>query len=461
MPESAVTSDFEHQGDGLGYGRYSRLGEWYLTACFIFLLIEGIFYRYISELTSARAYWFTRLTPYNLYPSVLYFYGIGFLIGLLIILAGRRWWHVPIKGLGAYLVLWFVYVSWGLYGGLRHNPWWHQDIRSTILPSIVIPWVVVLAQNIRYDVVLSRIIKIAIPFAIWNFISGILFFAGGAYIKGRSIFTITWVGEYILLLAYVLAFARSIGEGKGAKLPLIILAVGILSPLHKPVLVTFLIANIVLMYLAMRNGLKVGSVRVGKTILVLFLLLIVVAGFGKYIFSLGEGSAERFLRYRFLKEGSTLGYSGGRIDMWRECLGWWTESPVTGKGLGKKLHGTREGLPYALPIHNLPIQTLMQTGVVGLIIAMVAAISWLWRSITTLPLETLPVRVWTRLALVTYVCAMLITTLYGETLSVRPLAFTFWIVLAMETAAHSQLIHYFSPQQSDYVQADDAYSLAD
>ncbi|MHC4343758.1 MAG: hypothetical protein ACYSUP_03650, partial [Planctomycetota bacterium] len=147
---------------------YSIIGEWYLTACFAYLLIEGVFYARIEDMLIARAHWLFRLTPYNFWPSVLYFYGAGFAIGLCIIMTGRRSWHVPIKGFVAYLTLWFVYLGWGLYGGFLRNRWWHRDIRATILPAIVVPWVVVLAQNVRYEVILSRIYKLCVPFAIWN-----------------------------------------------------------------------------------------------------------------------------------------------------------------------------------------------------------------------------------------------------------------------------------------------------
>ncbi|MHC4332760.1 MAG: hypothetical protein ACYSUV_03300, partial [Planctomycetota bacterium] len=139
--------------------------RWYLTACFAYLLIEGVFYARIEDMLIARAHWLFRLTPYNFWPSVLYFYGAGFAIGLCIIMTGRRSWHVPIKGFVAYLTLWFVYLGWGLYGGFLRNRWWHRDVRSTILPAIVVPWVVVLAQNVRYEVILSRIYKLCVPFA--------------------------------------------------------------------------------------------------------------------------------------------------------------------------------------------------------------------------------------------------------------------------------------------------------
>jgi O-antigen ligase len=312
--------------------------------------------------------------------------------------------------------------------------------------------VIVLAQNIRYDVVLSRIIKIAIPFAVWNMIAGIRFFAIGAPIGPPELSYAPWQGDSVLLLAYVLAFARTIGGGKAAKLPLIILALGVLAPLHKPTMATFLGANIIMLYLAARSRLKVGTVRTGKIILVLSLLLIAGIGFGKYLFGLSEGAAGKYLRRRILKRAgaTTRDITGARLEMWEECADLWKTNPIMGKGLGHKLHGTHRGIPFPLPIHNIVVQTLMQTGLIGLIIVAIAAITWFWRSIKTLAWETVPTRVWPRLGLVTYIFTILLATLYGESLAVRCISFTFWIAVAMETAAHSQLIHWSLQEQLEY-----------
>ena len=164
VSQSELTADFEPSPEASDYDLFTRAGEWYVVVCLGCLMLSGACSDYIQDLIQTRAYWFTRLTPYNLYPSILYFYGVGFVIGLFIIFHGKKPWHVPIKGRGTFLVLWFVYVFWGFYGAVRGNAFWHQDIRNLILPGIVVPWVVVLAQNIRYEVVLSRFVKLAIPF---------------------------------------------------------------------------------------------------------------------------------------------------------------------------------------------------------------------------------------------------------------------------------------------------------
>jgi hypothetical protein len=96
------------------------------------------------------------------------------------------------------------------------------------------------------------------------------------------------------------------------------------------------------------------------------------------------------------------------------------------------------------------VQTLAQTGLVGFCLVFVAALSWLRRCISTLRYEATAERAWVRLALLTFSCTLLTTTLYGDTLAIRSLAFVFWIVVGLETAAHSQLIHWSLQGQLEY-----------
>lgn len=63
-----------------------------------------------------------------------------------------------------------------------------------------------------------------------------------------------------------------------------------------------------------------------------------------------------------------------RIINWRELLGHWTESPIWGHGLGSTVNIR----PLGAPPHSLPVQVLVETGVIGfaiLIVLIVRAIS--------------------------------------------------------------------------------------
>jgi len=420
---------------------FSRAGEWYLVACFAFVMIEGVFYAFVDYVITNRTIFLARLTPYNLWPSVEFFYGLGLVIGLGIILTGRRWWHVPSQGRLAYLGVWFVFLGWGIWGAIRHNVAWFQDIRGFILPAVVVPWVTVLAQNVRYDVVFSRLLKVAVPLAVVNFILGVLFFARGANPDPNNVIQPSWRGEYVLILAYLIAFARSVTTGTRSTTALVLLAVGIAAPLHKPTLGTFVIANLFLVLLAMHTGRRQGTVRIGKAVLVIGLLVVVLGGLTQALFAVGKGATQDFLRRKILKEGVPGGdVTGGRFDMWRQCLIDWSHSPLIGEGLGARLTHERDDRTIALPIHNIIIHLLKQTGLLGAVIVGLAVFTWVHRAVTSLKLEWLSVRFWPRLALTAYACAILFASLYGDAVTPSCVGFTFWMVIGMETAAHSQVL---------------------
>ena len=297
-------------------------------------------------------------------------------------------------------------------------------------------WVVVLAQSIRYEVILSRFITLSLPFAVINVFYGVNFFAGGAIISKDSLFAADWKGTYILILAYLAVFARTIAGRKTAPLAMIILFCGILAPLQKPVLATFAFANLLLLFLAFRVRRSGGDIRIGKTFILIIILLIIGAIGGSIIFGLGNEAASRFLVERILKgggEGKDL--SGGRLRMWADCLGIWTEHPVLGTGLGHRLYGMGEdGIPFALPVHNLYIQILMETGLMGFLTLILAVGGWFHRASKTLTWETSSDRLWPRLVIITWVATMLFSVLYGESLTIMPVAFIFWMMLAFESA---------------------------
>jgi hypothetical protein len=418
---------------------YTRLGEWYLVLCYVYLLIEGIFNVPIAEALQARSFFLTQLTPWNLWPSVIYFCTIGFLIGLIIYL-NKKTWHVPIKGKLSFAVLWVVLLGSGFYGFYRHNFFWHEDIRQTIFPSIVVFWAVVLAQNIRYDVVLTRIVRVAVIFAIYNLVAGILFFAIGGGYEERS-FT-SWRGDYILIFAYMAALSRSLITGKPMAFSLVILAMGILAPLAKPAIVTFFVGNMAIVFLSLKINIKSDNAfQKIKTVAVILVLIMAVGIFGKILLSIGGGAASDFLARRFLKVGVEEDISSGRFAVWTECVQRWQHKPIIGEGLGARHYVEgKGGESNSIPIHNYFFQFLMQTGLVGLFLIIMAAVPWFVRSFRTLSWEEDPQRQWTRLALFSYVCAIMAAGMYGDSISPRCINFVFWLVVALETAAHSQTI---------------------
>ena len=217
----------------------------------------------------------------------------------------------------------------------------------------------------------------------------------------------------------------------------------------------------IILFLAGRSGRTLGSLRKGKTVLVLLLLIAACGIFGKIILGVGQGAGKEYLLTRMFKYNEPAyerDVSGRRFGMWKHCLGQWASHPAIGVGLGARLTYDTGKKIIAVPIHNLYVQTLAQTGTVGFAIVMVAGGAWLLRATRTLKRETSPTRFWPRLAMVSYACLILWASLYGDVLPARCVGFTFWLLVGLETTAHSQLLHLWS--NSRYVTASSPVTAA-
>jgi len=422
----------------------NKVGEWYLTICLFFILVEGIFNEWLNTAISTRSMIIFQLTPWNLWPTEFYFMTIGLLIGAWFFFAGRRPWHAPTQGILIYLAMWFVYFGWGLYGAAVRHVGWLSDVRSYILPSLVAPWVATLAKDSRLDVVAGRYVKMAIPAAIFNTIISMLFFAGGATVDTeRGEISSTWQAEYVLIFAYVLAFARSICSGKRATWTLLILGAGITAPLDKPALATFLFANVACLYYAVRLGIKWKKIRIGNSAIVLMALCLFGLIFGSLVLSLGGGAGKQYLLTRIFKynvRASQRDVAGGRFRLWQYGFERFMERPLVGVGLGDRIVVESKGRLKTVPMHNLYVQTLSDTGLVGITIVSVAVFTWYFRASRAIRDEPEEGRFWPRLALFVFIVSMLFASAYGGVLGARCIAYLFWICVGLETGTHSQQV---------------------
>jgi len=420
----------------------NKIGEWYLTLCLLMLLIEGVFNEWLNTMIPQRSIIIFRLTPWNLWPSVMYFYSIGFAIGLWIFFSWRKPWHAQTKGIFLLMAMWFVYFGWGLYGWTQRNVGWLADVRSYILPSVIAPWVATLGKDIRLDVVARRFVTMAIPGAVLNAMLGISFFArGGGIGIGYGVLEPSWQAEYTLLLAYVLAFARSIASGKRATITLLILAAGITAPLHKPALATFFFANLALLWYSVQLGRRWKTIRIGNAVIVLVALMFGGLVFGGVMMSIGGGAGKEFILNRIFKyhvRAHKRDVAGGRGHLWAAAIHDWAESPLIGQGLGGRIVVGAQGAPRIVPLHNLYIQTLAQTGLLGLSIVIVAVVTWYIRARRAIRDEYDERLFWPRLGMFTWVVTMLFASGYGGVLGASCIAFLLWICVGLETGAHSQ-----------------------
>ncbi|MCB9849348.1 MAG: hypothetical protein H6817_01435 [Phycisphaerales bacterium] len=437
-------------GYGYGYGHapaatqtYSKAAEWYLVFCMFIPIFEGKFNDAIDLMVSTRSLIIFRLTPYNLVPTELFFCGIGFFIGMIIWLTGRRPENPPVRGVYSLFVYCVVIAVWVVYGFLQGRSSWLTDARSFLVPVAVVPWVATLAHRIRVDVVYARLIRLGAVLAVLNAIGGALFFVRAGFVPEGSWLAASFRGEYVLLFCYLMAFARTIGSSKKTPLSLIALAMGLLMPLHKPVLFAFMIANVALVVLALKTGRRFGNVKIGGTLLTIVLLggvgLVGVGG----ALSLGRGFGKEYLLNRIFKYNQSMrdrDVSGGRIGMWTECLERWVDNPIIGRGMGDRLTIKKTKGIAILPIHNLYIQLLMQMGIVGLLPIIAVAVIWLTRSLGTLSWETSLERYWPRLGAAAYILTILAGSSVGDVLAIKCIAILSWMVVAIESVAYSRVM---------------------
>ncbi len=430
-----------YSGSGVGY---NKAAEWYMTFCMGLLMVEGTFTTWISKYIGSSTYIFTRITGYAPWPSEVFFLGIGLLAGVIIYFAGRAG-GVRTYGVWAYLFLWVLHLAQAVHGRFQGYPFWYPDLRYMWLAAIVVPWVAVLGQKIRYEVVLGRIIKLSVPLACVSIVRGVAFMGAGVeYTRGWEDTAveagILYQADMVLLLAYLAALSRGlVGTWRGT-LSVLILAAGIIAPLNKISIAAFLFTTPFAIFLAAWAGRSQGLVRLHRVGLRVALIAVGLAVVGTGLLTFNQGAGERFLRQRVFKENQygTRDYSTGRFDIWMEAISQWKGSPIYGLGMGSRLYQLKSG--HWLVYHNQYLRYLAQMGTIGFAIVAGAFVLWLRRALRTLRWERSPTRLWTRVALISYVCALAFACLYTEALSAMCISYTFWMCIALEAAAHSQML---------------------
>lgn len=426
---------------------FSGAAEWYLTACLCFLLLQGVFLTFIGDITSSEGYIIRRVTGYAIAPSELYFLTIGAVVGLVIYLVGRGRLRGHILGSLGFMGYWLVHLLAVVNGVLHGTPFWHVDFRWMLLPTIVVPWVAILASNVRYDVVLSRYIKLAVPLAVINASRGLSFIDEGAKIVGSKEeawnIGINYQADLVLLLAYVLALSRLFTGRVQSTLSVVILAAGVVLPMSKIAIAAFLFANFGTFLLAVWLGFRQEGMRIGKIMLAAFIVGIGLSAVSAILLMANRGAGMTFLKQRIFKVNQSSykrDISTGRLIIWKKALRQFSEDPLIGKGLGSRVYRYRRGSTGYLPYHSYYLRYLAQMGLFGFLVIMGVFLAWSRRALRALKWESPEGRLWPRLGLIMYVFAIAFSGFYTEALASTTISYLFWMILAMETTAHSQLL---------------------
>ncbi|MFH1616000.1 MAG: O-antigen ligase family protein [Planctomycetota bacterium] len=427
-----------------GYQNPSRFAENLILLMWLILLVEGLFTPYLRGAFGEGGAWWTRITPWDLFPSELIFYNpLTALIGLYIITRGRTYGHKTTRGLWM-LVLIFC---WGIYGALNGllsgapGNFWLADLRQTVLGAWIVPVICSLAPRVRLSVLLRRFYKAGMLMAIYNGTIGIMTFAGLIYEDSR--FQIGWYSEYILIFMYIAILSQKVITDKGTFLSLFIISYGIIAPFHKPTIGVFVLANFFVLIFFVISSRKLGLKVYLRTFKVATMLAVGAALLMSYMFTLGNDALREWINRKYLKLQVSAGsrdLSGRRFAAWGWGIDQWKSHPFKGTGFGIWLvtyEGEGEGDVRYVPIHNLLIETLYETGVFALILWS-CVIFWLARIYKYLKVCSDDYDYWAILAMYCWVLTMIAMSGAGRYLGAVNIQLTFFICVGLLTNAEAQ-----------------------
>jgi len=305
-----------------------------------------------------------------------------------------------------------------------------------------------LVANVKY--VLSALIVTGMALATLE-----TFEAIGRYIFFASLYGLHFQGGQTLLLPFSILLMRIFSGQPAYKsnfAKLILMAVGILSPLQKPVVGAFLIEFLFVFILLSRQWANRSrqAMRIFYGVLFTFFIVWIL------IFVLGTG--EETVRTNYLKEGATsqTDITGKRIEIWKLGFKVWRQEPILGHGLGypivlrlsdiakmksgltiediTRLYGSNEigfNDNYSrVPMHNILLTILNLTGTIGGIIILWVIYKWFNTSWKAFSRHPNPDQVGVFLFCVTTFAS----AMYGEALFTESSGYLFWCSMGIHAA---------------------------
>ncbi len=401
------------------------------TFLFCLATAEALYRVELFEQLQDKRFWWTNITPFKLYPSEL---------ALLLAIPALCYYALARKARqtlsGDVLILVISIIALGichaLYGWFENSSSaiWLTDYRQTFLFFLLFPLTVWSIGPSSSRPALATFCDFCIPIALLNGIVGILQFAGsGVDIPLLPARTHYSCGQLLLLPA--LTTISNAGEAsRPQNLRLICYLFGIITPLEKPVIAATVLSlsllAIVIFAFSKAKGGRVTSISAMFAAVCLVCTIVFIA-FG--------GESLRYLEQRFFKTHVSdvkRDVSTGRFEMWLWGLKRFSEHPILGTGLGDRPIDPRTRLPSTAPLHNLSVEILSQTGLVGFIVWAVFYIR-----MARLNIERSQRIVNSRdrafaFSTITWLATMIASAHYGRTLGVSNVAMVFWIVMGMQ-----------------------------
>ena len=151
-----------------------------------------------------------------------------------------------------------------------------------------------------------------------------------------------------------------------------------------------------------------------------------------------NGGIQKTILVSFLKARTTSSgtvhfadRSGGRIEMWKASINLWSEQPFWGHGLGKTIRVFSSGWSEKSQLHNYFLQTLQNTGVLGVTAIFVSLTYWwlkIYHKIKRIQNTYERIVLW---GMVLFILTILFNGLYGHSLSYTPIGILFWVCIGL------------------------------
>jgi O-antigen ligase len=429
---------------------YSSVAEWMLFFILLYTLLEAIFSHYLDSLVMTRSAWWVKLTPWNLYPTELLFFGILLIPGYLaIILRGRKYGFPATRGLGLVAIILAIGTLHAIRGWAAGDRGflWMSDYRQLFLIPIFVPIFYRLGAAIRIEKLADRLCWVGLLLAFYSGSIGILVFM--RVIDRKSPLAPGLWSEQTLILLYFFVMMKSIIAGKMHYCKLFLFAFGILSPLNKTPMACFVVSHIITLYILV-FWIKYQKLAVILNTIKIFLILgVCVVLISPFFLNLGEGEALRWLANRWLKvEESGGDITAGRLYAWQWALEQWKSRPLLGHGLGHRLLVfTAEGDARPLHVHSIALTTLYQTGILGFVICVSVFAIFYIRMKRFLSNCMDCVVLWPVLAMFIFCMTTLVASMAGHSIGIPHVGFVFWICVALLMDAEAQ--HYMASLYSN------------
>lgn len=409
---------------------------WLAAIVYSLLILEGAFKIVIeTQFTYGTAFW-SALFPVNLFPSEVSFILIGLPLSLLMV---PRAFMCREKSLwillsGVLMVYSGIQMLHGIRNGAGNNAYIY--FKAFGFKLLWVPLFVAVAMSANIDRMLELVWKFTCLFSFYVIFYGLAMIAQGN-ITTKDPYSANFTGSQLMTLPMVYGFLKYVTTRK----PTWIMGSGCIListivTLEKPAITTSLVA-IFLTWGALSivgtNGRRLNSDKLGSYIVTVFMVLLCGAMAYFILNKYSDGEWLNYLESRFFKVGlKEDDVSSGRFFMWEWALDMWIKSPLVGHGIGVLY----PGLDSFVGVHNIPLELLYTTGLIGFFLYYFWALSPIyagWRSfgfVTPRSGEGI-------VAITVWLVVIHIANLFGNTTTVQTMSFAYvgaTVFLAVATA---------------------------